>query len=119
MPDSRPSQEGDSTPTERIEIIDGREFRVTVLPEVKPRKTSPTKVGGGKRYSKQSALATTHAHMRVCPKCKRHRPADAFTKKRKDAGNGKWCLACRRSAGPLELQPATPQPPKRRRKKSR
>lgn len=46
---------------ERIEIRDGREFRVTVLPEAKPKKQSSRKVGGGKAYSRSAKMADNHA----------------------------------------------------------
>jgi hypothetical protein len=74
---------------------DGRVFKVVVLPDVKPRRASANRVGGGKSYARSVKLATITQPLRVCPSCKRQRPINSFLKKGKDGPYYGDCYACR------------------------
>jgi hypothetical protein len=81
---------------QRIEIRGGVKYEVTVLPEAKRKKQSDRKVGGGKRYSRQAALATTP--VRFCPKCKRDRAVTSFDRATQDVPrDGTLCFDCRKA----------------------
>jgi hypothetical protein len=98
---------------ERIEIRDGRVYKVTVLPDAKRRKPSARKVGGGKRYAKQAALASSP--VRFCPKCKRDRAVSSFERKTADVPtDGNTCFQCRKARSLRKQQHERQQAKKQR-----
>jgi len=79
---------------ERIEIRDGREYKVTVLPDAEPKRRLRRKIGG-KRYAKHAALAAPQ--LRFCPKCQRDRPIGSFDRKVEGVPANGLCFACRKA----------------------